>query len=43
MKIEFLLLFSIWKLDTFMNTENEANAHVCDWRKPAASFWYMHI
>ena len=41
MKIEFLLLFSIWKLDTFMNTENEANAHVCDRRMPAASFCYM--
>ena len=43
LQIEFLLLFSIWKLDTFMNTENKANAHVCDRRKPAASFWYMHI
>ena len=41
MKIEFLLLFSIWKLDTFMNTENKANAHVCDRRMPAASFCYM--
>ena len=40
-KIEFLLLFSIWKLDTFMNTENKANAHVCDRPVPAASFCYM--
>ena len=40
-QIEFLLLFSIWKLDTFTSTENKANAHVCDWLRPAASFCYM--
>ena len=40
-QIEFLLLFSDWKLDTFMNMENEANAHVCDRLRSAASFGYM--
>ena len=41
MQIEFLLLFSAWKLDTFKIIEDRTNAHVCDRLRPAASFGYM--
>ncbi len=30
------------KLRQFLQRE-QGDAHVCDRRKPAASFWYMHI